>query len=370
MTSLLSVCMKHDEVRHVFLLEYFYYLCMMKKGAFIGVAAVIITIIAIVCVVVAVPAYKYRFSEAVTKEGNLKIYPGTTLEQVAEQLQAEGYIKSAAKMIQFARSHERDSLQTGNYQLDKGSSYRSLLNKLSSGRQLPIRLTFNNFRTVERLIGAVARKTLADSASMMAVMTNDSLMRSKGFTHQTLISMFIPNTYEVYWTITPEQFFNKMYSEYDEFWNKNRRALASELGFTPAQIATIASIVDAETNKEAEMSNVAGVYINRISRRMPLQADPTVKFALQDFGLKRILNKHLEVDSPYNTYKNQGLPPGPICMPSIAAVDATLHYAGHNYLYFCAKADFSGYHTFATNLSQHNRNAKAYQAELNKRKIR
>lgn len=333
--------------------------------------AILVTVAMIaIGVTVLLHQWEYRYAEAVVKNGNFKIYPGSTLSEVVDSLSRQGFVKDASKLLKYAHAQERDSLQRGNYQLEKGSSYRSLLNKLAFGRQTPIKLTFNNFRTVERLIGAVARKTLADSASLIKVMHNDSLLASKKMSRQTLISMFIPNTYEVYWTITPEQFFDKMYAEYEEFWSSSRSSQAQELGYSRAEIATIASIVDAETNKKDEMTNVAGVYINRLRKRIPLQADPTVKFALQDFGLKRILNKHLKIDSPYNTYKYAGLPPGPICMASIAAVDATLSYTGHNYLYFCAKADFSGYHSFASTLTEHNRNARAYQAELNRRKIR
>lgn len=314
--------------------------------------------------------YDYRFTEAVLKRTNLKVYPGMTLEEVAEKLEEQQVIKSAKQMVKYARKHERDTVIVGNYDLDAGSSYRTVLGAVAFGRQTPIKLTFNGFRTVDRLIGAVAKRTLADSNEYMKVMRNDSLIKAKGFTRETLISMFIPNTYEVYWTITPEEFFDKMYDEYDNFWSYGRRSKAKDLGFTPVEIATIASIVDSETNKKDEMSDVAGVYINRLRKGMPLQADPTVKFALGDFGLKRILFKHLRVDSPYNTYKNKGLPPGPICMSSIAAVDATLDYEGHDYLYFCAKADFSGYHVFAKDMGEHSKNARQYQKELNKRKIK
>lgn len=319
---------------------------------------------------VLIPEYQYRFSSAVLKDGNLKIYPGETLSDIAQKLRDDGIIEKSEMMVKFAHQHSRDSLMVGNYKIDKGSSYRSLLNRLALGRQTPIRLTFNSFRTVDRLIGAVARRTLVDSASFMKVMNNQQLLDTNGFTRQNLISMFIPNTYEVYWTITPLEFFNKMKSEYTDFWNSYRTQKAINLGFSRAEIATIASIVDAETNKQDEMTNIAGTYINRLRKGIPLQADPTVKFALQNFGIKRILHRHLKIDSPYNTYKNSGLPPGPIGMPSIAAIDATLTYTKHNYLYFCAKADFSGYHAFASNLSDHNRNARAYQKELNRRKIK
>lgn len=341
-----------------------------KVRLFIIIGSLILAIAATVGIMTLVTEYNYRFEGVVLKDGNFKAYPGTTLDEAADMLQKEGLIAKADQMVKYANRYELNEIKVGNYDLTQGMSYRTLLSALSYGRQTPIKLTFNNFRTVDRLVGAVARKTLHDSSAMMKIMNSDSLITARGFSKETLISMFIPNTYEVYWTITPEQFFDKMWDEYDDFWGFSRSAKAEKLGFTRAEIATIASIVASETNKEDEMGDVAGVYINRLHKKMPLQADPTVKFALQDFGLKRILNKHLKVDSPYNTYKYPGLPPGPICMPSIAAIDATLNYDGHDYLYFCARADFSGYHSFARNMTEHSRNARAYHNELNRRKIK
>lgn len=309
--------------------------------------------------------YKYRYDVAVVKSGNLKVYPNEGLEDVAYKLQNENIINNAALLLKFAASHEKTNVRVGNYELSVGTTYRSLLNTLTLGKQTPIKLTFNSFRTTERLLGAVARRVLADSVQLV-----DFFEKQSDFSKDNLISLFIPNTYEVYWTITPQEFYERMEQEYNRFWSRERLDKAQRLGFTPVQIATIASIVDSETNKVDEMSNVAGVYINRIRKRMPLQADPTVKFALGDFSIKRVLLKHLEVDSPYNTYKYQGLPPGAICMASIAAIDATLNYAGHDYYYFCAREDFSGYHSFARTLGEHNANAKRYQAELNRLKIK
>lgn len=346
---------------------------MAKKKLTKTVKVSIVVILAAVLTVTAFILYQeydYRFTRAVLKDANLKIYPGMSFWEVVAKLEEQKVIKSAKQMTNYAIQHERDTVMVGNYELKQGESYRTILGDIAFGRQTPIKLTFNNFRTVDRLVGAVAKRTLSDSNDYMKIMRNDSLLKAKGFTKETLISMFIPNTYEVYWTITPKEFFEKMYDEYDNFWGYVRRSKAENLGYTPAQISVIASIVDSETNKKDEMSDVAGVYINRLRKGMPLQADPTVKFALGNFGLRRILFKHLRVDSPYNTYKYAGLPPGPICMSSIAAIDATLDYDGHDYLYFCARADFSGYHAFAKNMSEHSKNAREYQRELNKRNIK
>ncbi|MEG2319701.1 MAG: endolytic transglycosylase MltG, partial [Mucinivorans sp.] len=319
---------------------------------------------------IGVSEYNYRFVGVVLKDGTLKVRPHTTFEQVAQMLQDKGFIASKERMVRVAGHYDVDTAQVGNYALTKGSSWRSLLVPLAAGHQSPVRLTFNNIRTLEQLAFRVSRYTLADSADFMRLFCSDSLMQSRSLTPQTLISMFLPNTYEVYWTITPEEFVQKMGQEWDRFWNSRRRNKASELGFTPLEISILASLVYQETKKEEDMTPVAGVYINRLRRGMPLQADPTVKFAVGNFGLKRILHRHLAVDSPYNTYKHTGLPPGPICLPPIVALEATLDYQGHNYYYFCASAEFDGSSRFAATLAEHSRNARAYQAELNRRKIK
>lgn len=184
-----------------------------------------------------------------------------------------------------------------------------------------------------------------------------------------LFSVIIPDTYEFYWNITPDEWLNKMHSESQRFWNDERKNRAVSLGLTIPEVVTIASIVEKETNKDEEKDIIAGIYLNRLKIRMPLQADPTVLFALQDFSLRRITGIHTSVDSPYNTYKNSGLPPGPICLPSVASIKAVLHAKAHKYLYFCAKEDFSGLHNFAETLDQHQKNARKYQAALNRRNI-
>ena len=191
-----------------------------------------------------------------------------------------------------------------------------------------------------------------------------------GYTKETLPALFIPNTYEVYWNMSADAFMKRMQKEHAAFWNKERRGKAANIGLSPEEVATLASIVEEETANNAEKPMVAGLYINRLNKGMLLQADPTVKFGLQEFGLKRILNKHLAVDSPYNTYKYAGLPPGPIRIPSIQGLESVLNYTHHNFIYMCAKEDFSGTHNFAATLSQHMANARRYQQELNKRRIK
>lgn len=313
--------------------------------------------------------YSYRFSSAVLKSGDVKIFSDMTFEQAAAMLQKQGYITSAKKMTHTAIRYDKQVVHVGNYRLTRGESYRTLLTRLHAGNQSPIKITFNNIRTLEGLAKAVGKNTLASPEDFLDLFKKQAAAGNKA----NYINRFIPNTYEVYWTITPEEFTAKMLDEHEKFWDKgDRNDKAEQLGFTTDEVTTIASIVIEETKAEKEMSAVAGVYINRLKKKMPLQADPTVKFAIGDFSIKRIVNKHLQYDSPYNTYKNEGLPPGPICVPPIVAIDAVLNYADneHNYIYFCANSDFSGTHAFASNLKEHNRNAAAYHRELNRRKIK
>lgn len=322
--------------------------------------------------------YSYRLRAAVLVDCNLKVYPKDDLAEVAAKLDKAGVIRSADGMLSMASLHDITDIKPGNYELTRGMSYRTVLRRLRVGAQTPVRVTFNSFRTVEGLVGALARKTLADSVGYMKVLDNDSLIGADGFNRQTVLAVFVPNTYEIYWTITPEEFYFKMRDEYRDFWDGARSRKAKARNMSPIEVAILASIVSQETNVVDEMEDVAGVYLNRLKIGMPLQADPTVKFAVGDPTLRRILHKHLAVESPYNTYKHAGLPPGLIAMPSVAALDAVLSYGDgdgdfggeHDYLYFCANADFSGRHAFARTLDEHNRNAAAYARELNRRGIR
>ena len=210
----------------------------------------------------------------------------------------------------------------------------------------------------------------ADSADIAALLKDEETAKKYGFNKQTFCSMFIPNTYEFWWNTSAEEFVQRMADEYKKFWNDDRKAKANELGLSQSQVSTLASIVESETQKNDEKARIAGVYINRLKKDWLLQADPTVVFAAGDFTIKRILNKHLEINSPYNTYKYKGLPPGPICIPSTTSIDAVLNYEHHNYMYFCAKEDFSGYHNFATTNAQHEANARRYHDALRKAGIR
>ena len=211
---------------------------------------------------------------------------------------------------------------------------------------------------------------MIDSLELATAFSDSLLISQSGYNVQTLPALFIPNTYQVYWNISPDKLIERIIKENKKFWNADRLKKAEELKLTPIEVSTLASIVEEETANKLEKPMVAGLYLNRLKRGMLLQADPTVKFGLQDFTLRRILNKHLLVDSPYNTYKYAGLPPGPIRIPSIDGIESVLNYSRHNYLYMCAKEDFSGTHNFAENMAQHQINARKYQQALNKRNIK
>lgn len=258
----------------------------------------------------------------------------------------------------------------GRYKIAKKMSLNALINMLRSGNQKSVRITINsNIRLVRQVAAMAGKKLETDSAKIMTYLQEENYLEKNNFDRYTLISMFIPNTYEFLWNTSVEEFVDRMKSEYFKFWNEERIDKAKKMGFTKSQIITLASIVQLETLKSDEKKRIAGVYINRLKKGMLLQADPTVIYANGNFEIHRVTKVMTQIDSPYNTYRNTGLPPGPICIPAISTIDAVLNYEHHDYIYFCAKEDFSGYHNFAKTLSQHNVNAKKYQKALNKRKI-
>ena len=259
--------------------------------------------------------------------------------------------------------------RSGKYAIKDGDTMSGIYNRIVSRQQTPVRITIPSTRDVKQAIGIISRQLMVDSASL-AQYTHPVAMSCFEVAETHIPAFFLPDTYEVYWDITAEDFFVKMSSWNRKFWNDERKAKAKAAGLTPAEVSTLASIVDEETANATEMPMVAGLYINRLKRGMLLQADPTVKFALGDPTRKRILNKDLEINSPYNTYKHAGLPPGPIRIPTKQAIESVLNYAKHDYLYMCAKEDFSGTHNFAKTLSEHNANAKRYQQALNKLNIK
>ena len=313
---------------------------------------------------------RYYWATAVERSGVVYVPTGASFTQLMDSLRRHEVLRNETAFARMARRHGLDTaLKAGRYELKEGVSYVRTVRMLRLGWQVPVRVTFNNIRTPDRLAGVLARKLEPDSAAWLAALTSDSLARVYGLTPQTILTLCIPNTYEFFWNTSPDTFLQRMRQESDKLWTSHDAKL-SRSGLTRQQAYILASIVYEETKRKNEMPRVAGVYVNRLKRGMPLQADPTVKYAVGDFALRRVLNRHLEVDSPYNTYKYPGLPPGPICMPSIDALDGVVDFENHDYLYFCAKDDLSGAHAFARTLAEHNRNAQAYARALNRRGIR
>ncbi|MGN1375273.1 MAG: endolytic transglycosylase MltG [Prevotella sp.] len=261
-------------------------------------------------------------------------------------------------------------IRSGRYEIAPYDGALTVIRRMRNGMQAPVHLTIQSVRTLDRLAGAIACKLMTDSATIYAALTDSALCGQYGYTPENIMCMFIPNTYDVYWNISPEKLLDKMDKESKRFWNESRTEKAKSLGLTPTEVITMASIIDEETAVDAEKPMIAGMYYNRLKADMPLQADPTIKFALGDFSIKRIYNNMLNVKSPYNTYRNTGLPPGPIRMASVAAIDAVLNRVNHNYLYMCAKEDFSGTHNFAVTYNEHLANAAKYTQALNQKGIK
>ena len=261
-------------------------------------------------------------------------------------------------------------VRTGRYRVEDGMPALDLYRRLRNGQQEPLRLTLPSVRTLDRLASRLGSQLMLDSATVATAFYDSTFCQEYGYRLETLPALFIPNTYEVYWNISLPALMKRMQQENARFWTKERQAKADALGLTHEQVATLASIVEEETANDGEKPMIAGMYYNRLKMDMPLQADPTVKFATKDFAAKRIYEKMLRVDSPYNTYRNTGLPPGPIRIPTVAGIDAVLNYTKHDYLYMCAKEDFSGTHNFARTYAEHLVNAAKYSDALNKRGIR
>ena len=240
-----------------------------------------------------------------------------------------------------------DHIRTGRYAIHPGEGALMVFRHLKNGQQTPVSLTIPEVRTIDRLAGALARKLMLDSADVAIHLSDSAYCARWGYDTATVAALFVPNTYDIYWNVGLDRLMERMEKENQKFWNDERRGKAEAMGMTPVEVATMASIIDEETANNAEKPMIAGMYYNRLKAGMPLQADPTIKFALKDFALRRIYHKLLYIDSPYNTYRYEGLPPGPIKIASIAGIDAVLNHVEHDYLYMCAKEDFSGTHNFA-----------------------
>ena len=337
-----------------------------------AITIVAIIIIAAISAKFAIQYYTTRVRQIHLKEtAYIYITPQDDSESVIKKIEEIIAPASADGFDLLSKHNNYDSRKrSGKFAIKDGDTMKDIYYRIVSNTQTPVKLVVPSTRSVELLVGNVCRQLMMDSVELSEFMTSTIYKNKIGYTDESFPSLFIPETYEVYWNIKPEDLMIRFMKERREFWNEKRMAKAEKLGMTPEDVATLASIVDEETNDNAEKPIVAGLYINRLKKGMLLQADPTVKFALGDPTRKRILNKDLEVESPYNTYKHTGLPPGPIRIATKQGLESVLNYKEHDYLYMCAKEDFSGTHNFAKTLSEHNANAKKYQNALNKLKIK
>lgn len=339
---------------------------MRKKYIFLIVGIILVVVATGITGIITVMNHPFR----IEKNTYLYIDADDNTDSICHKLTTQLQASSLKGFKLLTTVGGLDPIHPGAYRFSQSDNCLTVYRRLKSGAQTPVNLTLPSVRTVGKLLKTVSHQLMTDSSNLARLLMDSTYCAQIGYSTETLPCLFIPNTYEVYWTMTPEAFVKRMQKEHDRFWNEERKAKAQSIGLTPEEVATLASIVEEETANNAEKPMVAGLYINRLHADMPLQADPTVKFALQDFGLRRILHAHLETESPYNTYKHTGLPPGPIRIPSIQGIESVLNYTRHDYLYMCAKEDFSGTHNFAATFTQHLANARKYQQELNRRKIK
>lgn len=331
-----------------------------------------ISVLAIIAAMAAGGNYFFTYKKPnVAEEKVLLIHSNATYQDVTDSIEASGAIKNLRSFMKAAGKRELgEHFEPGRYVLEPGMSNQYIIRMIANGWETPGKVTLRGYiKTIDRLAAFLGSRFDADSAAFAAVLNDRALMDSLGFTRETYIGMFIPDTYEFYWTSSPRSVVKRFKKEYDSFWEGERDSLAKAMEMSRNDVTTLASIVIGETNCEQEMPLIAGVYVNRLRRGMKLQACPTVIYAHLDKepGIKRLLTRHLEIDSPYNTYKFRGLPPGPIAIPTVSAIDAVLHYTESDYLYFCAKPEFDGTHNFATTYSEHKANSRAYNRAFEER---
>lgn len=333
----------------------------------------IISLLFVVVSVLGFSLYSKIFKANVVQDGFLYIPTNSDFNQV-ENL-ARPFLKRVKPFVWVAEKlNYSETVRPGKYKISKGMSNLELVRMLRSGKQSMVNLSFNNQDTFEKLAGRISQQIEADSVSLLNAFTNHTFLNKAGLTESDAIGMYVPNSYEFYWNTTAEEFRAKMLNEYNEFWNATRLEKAKKLNLAKKEVITLASIVQKETASVGERPIVAKLYLNRLANNWPLQADPTIIFALkQKFGsnmvVKRVFSKDLEINSPYNTYKNIGLPPGPISMPDISSIEAVLNPANHDYFFMCASVTKFGTHEFAKTLNQHNKNAAKYQLWLNKQGV-
>ena len=316
--------------------------------------------------------YQKIFGKAITKDTVLYVKSTDSLIDIKDNITE--YSKSFNTFLLVAAKKNFSNPKPGRYLLKEGMSNNDLVNLLRSGNQTPIKLSFNNQDTLEKLAGRISEQLEVDSITLLTTFKDKTFLSKNNLTEKSVLQIFIPNSYQFYWTTSANNFRDKVFKEYNRFWNTNRLQKAKALNLTKSEVITLASIVQKETAKKVERPIVAGLYLNRLKKGWPLQADPTIIYCVkevkgQDYVVKRVLTKDLEINSPYNTYKNKGLPPTLISMPDISAIDGVLNAKNHDYFYMCASVDKIGYHAFAKSLAQHNRNAAKYHQWMNKQRI-
>ena len=335
---------------------------MKKKWILGGLAALIVILVA--C------ASPYLFTGA-PAEGLIKMRKGSTIESIGDSIQAKvevNYGKRVARMLSLMGANVEK--REGAFLITQGMSPFTAARYIKNGAQSGVRFTFNNVRTLDEWTQRWGETFMGEADEMSKALKDSAVCAKYGKTPETIACLLMPDTYEFYWNISPEKMLDRMYDYYNDFWTSERKAKAERLGLTPDEVATVASIVEEETVKADERGKVARLYLNRYQQGMRLQADPTVKFAIGDFSIKRITVPMTQINSPYNTYRVNGLPPGPIRLPEKSTIDAVLDAPQHDYLYMCARADFSGYHDFTRDYASHLDNAHRYQAALNNRGIK
>lgn len=333
-----------------------------------------IVLLILVCVggFVAWKAYQTFLGSSVTaNEKYLYVGSSDSYADVFKKIKEQQIVKDPALFDYAAKTMGyQQAIKPGKYRLIEGMTNRRLIGDLRGGYQEAVKFRFENIRLKENFAALLGNSFEADSAAFSKILNNAELAEKYGFTADNFFTMFIPNTYEIFWSTSPDQILARFHLEYEKFWNASRKEKAAAINLSPQEVSVLAAIVKGEALHKDEMPDIAGLYLNRLSRGILLQADPTVIFANNDFTIRRVLNKHLTKDNPYNTYKFKGLPPGPIMMPSIVSIDAVLNYNKHEYIYMCAKDDFSGYHNFAITVAEHQINARKFQRALDARNIK
>lgn len=328
---------------------------------------IILSLVALIIFAVSFLAWKVFGAATRLPEGKFfYIKTGESFQEMKENLVKTKILKTTIWFDWVAQLRKFKTVKAGKYLIKEGTSIFNLIKILKIGQQTPVNLVITKSRLLEGIAQKMGRVFEFDSAATMSFINNNDSLKQFGLDTTTLIAALLPNTYSFFWNTTPRKVLQKLVEEWHLFWNEERKAKADKLGLSPVQVTTLASIIDEESNYAPEKNNIASVYLNRLKLKMPLQADPTIKFALKDFGLKRIYERHLLIESPYNTYRIQGLPPGPICTPQPQTIDAVLNAPETNYLYFVAKSDFSGTHEFTANYHDHLIKAKEFQKAMDK----